>query len=113
MAWGCVSRDCKLDLITVQGNFNGPRYQKDILEIVVVPHFDIHALATRSVFIEDNARSHRARAVIDFLQPTAITTIPWWARSSNQNPIQHLLNIVGRRVRQGHPPVQFPLLLSE
>ena len=24
--WGCVSHDCKLDLVTVQGNLNALRY---------------------------------------------------------------------------------------
>ena len=53
---GCVSHNCKLDLDTVQDNPNGPRYQKDILETVVVPHFDSHALTTRPVFMDNNAR---------------------------------------------------------
>ena len=70
-----------MDLVTVQGNVNGSRYQRDILETVVVPHYDNLALATRPVFMDDNARPHRTRAVTDFLYRNAITTIPWPART--------------------------------
>ena len=77
MVWGCDSHDCKLDLVTLQGNRNGPRYQRDVLEPVVVPHFDNHALVTRPVFMDDNAGPHRKRAVLDFLQRNAIAAILW------------------------------------
>jgi hypothetical protein len=53
MVWGCVSYDCKLDLITVRGNLNGQIYRQDIFEASVVPHFDNHPLNTRHVFIDD------------------------------------------------------------
>ena len=82
MVWGCVSHDCKLDLITVQGNLNGPRCKGDILEIVVVLHFNKHALATKPVFMDDNARPHRTRAVMNFLQRNVITNLPWPTQNS-------------------------------
>lgn len=63
MVWGCVSHDCKLPLMTVRDNLNGVKYQRDILEQVVVPHFDNHPLRTSPIFMDDNARPHRARAV--------------------------------------------------
>ena len=66
MVWGCISHDCKLDLVTVQGHLNGLRYQRDILETVVILHFNNHALATRPVFTGDNAKHHRMHAVIGF-----------------------------------------------
>jgi hypothetical protein len=63
MAWGCISHDCKLDLITIQDNLPGDQYIRDVLQPVVVPHFDNHPLATRPVYMNDNARPHRSRAV--------------------------------------------------
>ena len=68
MIWGCLSYDCKLTLVTVRGNLNGDRYRTEILDRVVVPHFDNHPLNTRPVLMDDNARPHRARAVVDFLR---------------------------------------------
>ncbi len=46
MVWGCISWDCKMDLITIRGNLNGPWYQQEILERAVDPHFDNHSLET-------------------------------------------------------------------
>jgi hypothetical protein len=64
---GCISHDCKLDLVTIQGNLTGDQYIRDVLQ-PVVPHFDNHPLATRPVYMDDNARPHRSRAVTAYLQ---------------------------------------------
>jgi hypothetical protein len=29
MVWGCISDDCKLDLVTIQGNLTGDQYIRD------------------------------------------------------------------------------------
>jgi hypothetical protein len=77
MVWGCISHDCKLDLVTIQGNLTGDQYIRDFLQPVVVPHFDNHSLATRPVYMDDNARPHRSRAVTSYLQSEAVTSVPW------------------------------------
>ena len=53
---GCVSHDCKLDLVS---DINALRYQREILQASVVPHFDNHVLADRPIFMGDNARPRR------------------------------------------------------
>ena len=67
MVWECVSLDCKLNLDNVQGSLDWQRCQRDVLQ-TAVPHFDNHAVATRPVFMNDNARPHRTPAVMDCLQ---------------------------------------------
>jgi hypothetical protein len=57
MVWGCISHDCKLDLITIQGNLTGDQYIRDVLQPVVVPNFDNHTLATMPVYMDDNAQA--------------------------------------------------------
>jgi hypothetical protein len=52
-------------------------YHDNVLAPRVVPHFDNHALADRPMFMDDNARPHRARIVQHFLQQEAVQTIPW------------------------------------
>ena len=46
MVSGCISHDCKLDLVAIQGNLTGDQYIRDVLQPVVVPHFDNQPLAT-------------------------------------------------------------------
>ena len=47
MIWVCISRfyDCKLDLVTIRENLARNQNTRDILQPVVVPHFDKHPLA--------------------------------------------------------------------
>ena len=74
--WGCVSFDCKLDLYVLDGNLTGQKYRDNVLAPRVVPHFDNHALVDRPMFMNGNARPHRARIVLHFLQQEAVQTIP-------------------------------------
>jgi hypothetical protein len=62
--------------ITVRDNLNGQIYRQNILEASVVPHFDNYPLNTRPVFMDDNARSHRALVVTDYLRDESIATLP-------------------------------------
>ena len=64
--WGCFSFDCKLDLYVLGGNLTGQKYRDNVLAPRIVPHFDNHALADRPMFMDDNARPHRARIVQHF-----------------------------------------------
>jgi hypothetical protein len=32
MVWGCISHDCKLDLVTIQGNLTGDQYIRSVLQ---------------------------------------------------------------------------------
>ena len=106
MVWGCISHDCKLDLVTIQGNLTGDQYISDGLQPVVVPHFDNHPLATRSVYMDDNVRPHRSRAVTVYLQSEAVTYVPCPAMSPDLNPIKHIWDMLGRRIQAGEPPEQ-------
>ena len=101
----CISHDCKLDLVTIQGNLTGHQYIRDVLQ-PVVPHFDSHPLATRHVYMDDNARPHRPRAVTAYPQSEAVTSVPWPAMSPNLNPIEHIWDMLGRRIQAWEPPVQ-------
>jgi transposase len=102
----CISHDCKLELVTIQGNLTGDQCIRDVLQPVDVPHFDNHPLATRPVYMDDNARPHRSRAVTAYLQSEAVTSVPWPAMIPELNHIEHIWDILGRRIQVREPPVQ-------
>ena len=106
MVWGCISHDCKLNLVIIQGNLTGDQYIREVLQPVVVPHFDNHPLATRPVYMDDNVRPHRSRAVTIYLQSEAVTSVPWPAMSPDFNPIEHIWDMLCRCILAREPPVQ-------
>ena len=53
-----------------------------------------------------NARTHRPRAATAYLQSEAVTSVPWSATSPDLNPIDHIWDMLGRRIQAREPPVQ-------
>ncbi|GFV01403.1 DDE_3 domain-containing protein [Trichonephila clavipes] len=59
------------------------------------------------LFMEDNARPHQANIVYECLQSDDITCMDWPAYSPDLKPIEHVWDMLGRRIaaRQPSPPV--------
>lgn len=110
--WGCFSLDCKLDMHVLDGNMNGQIYRDSVLRNIVVPHFDNHPLATNPLYMDDNARPHRARIVTAYKQQEAIDTIFWPAMSPDMNPIEHVWDAIGRNLNHRNPVCQNLVELS-
>ena len=66
---------------------------------IVVPHFDNHNLATRPVFMDVSVWPHVVGIVSDYLRQEAIETIPWPAMSLDMNPIEHVSDDNGRKIK--------------
>ena len=102
MVWAGITMNDRTDLHACQGNMTGVYYRDNVLEPIVVPFAQQHGPGF--IFQNDNARNHRARVVLDHLQRRQIDTLPWPARSPDLSPIEHLWDILGRRVRSRQPP---------
>ena len=74
---------------------NTVRYREDIL-----PHVVAFLQAHPDMTLQhDNTPSHTARSVCDFLQDRNISVLPWPAKSPDLNPIEHIWDLLGRKVR--------------
>ena len=58
------------------------------------------------MYVDDNARPHRSRAVTSYLQSEAVTSVPWPTMSPDLNPIEQIWDMLGRRIQAREPPVQ-------
>ncbi|GFS64865.1 transposable element Tcb2 transposase [Trichonephila clavipes] len=70
-------------------------YVHDILQPLVLP---LMQRLPGTIFQQDNALSHTGRVSQDC--PRTVTTLPWYVRSPDLSPIEHIWDHLGRRV--GH-----------
>ncbi|GFV66495.1 transposable element Tcb2 transposase [Trichonephila clavipes] len=65
------------------------------------------AMGAEFLFMDDNTRPHRANIVDECLQSEDITLMDWPAYSPDLNPIQHVCDMLGRRIAARQPPPTF------
>ena len=95
MVWGDVSQHHRTELVVIAGNLNAVSYKEDLLLPHVVPFLQAHPDMTLQ---HDNATCYTARSVRDFLQDRNVSVLPWPAKSPDLNPIEHIWDLLDRKV---------------
>ncbi|GFS89520.1 transposable element Tcb1 transposase [Trichonephila clavipes] len=85
-----------------RGSVTAVRYRDEVLEPIV----RLYAAAVGPTFVlmDDNARPHRADIVDDYLESEGIARMTWSAYSPDLNPIENLVDALGRAVSSRFPP---------
>ncbi|GFX35211.1 transposable element Tcb2 transposase [Trichonephila clavipes] len=97
MVWGGISIGGRTDLHIIRnGTFTGQRYADKILQPHVIPYAG--AIGDSFVFQDDNARPHRTRLVENMLDAETIQRMEWPACSLDLNPIEHVWDMLRRRI---------------
>lgn len=104
MVWGGICFEARTELYFINGNLNAVRYIDEILLDHVVPFGPF--IGENFLFMHDNARCHTAHIVSQCLDDWNIRRMDWAARSPDLNPIEHIWDYLGRRVRARGAAIQ-------
>jgi len=91
---GAFHHGSKCDFNIVGGNLDQYQYLH-IQEEILLP-FACHTFGHNLVYQDDNARPHRARTVVNFMETEGIEHMEWPAVSPDMNPIENMLSEVTR-----------------
>ncbi|UYV64724.1 Transposase [Cordylochernes scorpioides] len=93
MVWGAIAYDSRSPLLRIQGTMTAQRYVDDVLRPVTLPYLQG---VPNALYQQDNARPHTARISQQALQD--VQMLPWPPYSPDLCPIEHVWDIIGRRL---------------
>ena len=103
MVWGAINARFRSNLIILDGTLTARRYIDGILIPLLLPLLRRQRQNQNLIFQQDNARLHSARVTQDFLRQNGVNVMDWPA---DMNPIEHMWDELGRRVRERPNPPQ-------
>ncbi|GFV08979.1 transposable element Tcb2 transposase [Trichonephila clavipes] len=104
MVWAGIMMNGCTDLhFFDMGSVTAQRYRDEVLEPYV--RFFRGAVGPDLIFMDDNAPCHRAVLIDDFLETENTRRMSRPANSPNLNPIEHVWDMLGRKITAlSHPP---------
>ena len=100
MVWAGIFYGHRTPPVVIGGSFTAQRFVDVVVRPVVVPYVRQHNVT----FQQDNARAHVARLSMAFLQQNNVDVMHWPPYSPDLSPIEHLWDVLDRRVRNRPQP---------
>ena len=94
MVWGAIAYNSMSPLVRIQGTMRAQRYVDNVLRPVAIPYLQG---MPNAIFQQDNARPHTAHMCQHALQ--GIQMLPWPPYSPDLSPIEHVWDVIGRRLQ--------------
>ena len=103
--WAGIALNGRTELVVLDRNVSGETYA-EILQQHFVPFANTKFGGLQHCILQDdNAPPHRAASVRELKEELGIRTLRWPSRSPDMNPIEHVWDLMKRRIHQhNHPP---------
>lgn len=102
MVWAGISLGWRTDLHVFNGRVTGQRYRDEIVYEYVAHSRDFFG-PENFIFLDDNARPHRAQIVLDAIEQLQIHHLPLPPLSPDLNPIEHVWDMLQRQLNTHIP----------
>ena len=99
MIWGCFNRKGPGRIYVCKGNMNSDQYLT-VMETKLLPSINDFGLQSNITHLDDSARPHRSKKIIDRHARNFLHKIDWPGNSPDLNPIENLWAILKQKLRK-------------